>query len=200
MIQDLVNDLIGRNFYIVMDHQHDPATVTYRKLEAKARRANAMNNDDTLPYNDPTNAHAQSNIEAAMIRMDADDEHPFQSSLTAVLYARTATELDSATEDAVNAISRITGTAPIIGGTQNPHVFLKDALPFNGTLSSLAFPTLQANSVDFFPLMGPWRGHRKPVVMFENRWKGVTGIDPFDPGSLNFNGIILGAAAITDCP
>jgi len=133
MIQDLVNDLIGRNFYIVMDHQHDPATVTYRKLEAKARRANAMNNDDTLPYNDPTNAHAQSNIEAAMIRMDADDEHPFQSSLTAVLYARTATELDSATEDAVNAISRITGTAPIIGGTQNPHVFLKDALPFNGT-------------------------------------------------------------------
>ena len=194
MIQDLINDLIGRNFYLMMDHQHDPAAITYRKLEAKARRANAMNKDQTLPYNDPTNEAAQTNIEAAMIRMDDNDEHPFQSSLTAVLFGRTPTELDSATEDAVNAMSRITGTSPIVGGTQNPHIFLKDALPFNGTLSSLAFPTLQANSVDFFPLMGPWRGQANPTVMFDNRWGGATGIDPFSPLSLNFNGVIIGGS------
>ena len=66
--------------------------------------------------------------------------------------------------------------------------------PCSGLTNERVFLTLQENAADFFPLDAPWKGSSKPVSLMWNRWDGLTSVNPFDPKSGNWNGIVIGGS------
>ena len=51
-----------------------------------------------------------------------------------------------------------------------------------------------SNAAHLMPLYGYWRGNSRPVCLFPNREGVPVGIDIFDPGLPNYNGVVLGGS------
>lgn len=131
--------------------------------------------------------------EGVIEHMTATGDHVFRAGVGLVLVGRTPAQLEGLKEAVVSAFSHFPGSLPVTGAYQNFFQYFA-LLPYSGRANEFAFKMLESNAADLLPPVAPWRGSENPVLLFRNRWGSLTALDPFDPRSTNWNGLVVGGS------
>lgn len=193
----MLGHLLGlpRRFWLMVDYLHEPYGPVLRALMAQARRLHAATGDTggLSDYADPAVRVGFKEMDEALSHMSETGSHVFRVGLSLLLLDTSEEGLRQGAQEARAAFANLPGVLPIVetAGLLTQFVALA---PCSGRTNERSFLTLQENAADFFPLDGPWRGARRPVSLLWNRWDGLTAVDPFDPKSGNWNGVVIGGS------
>lgn len=186
---------LPRLFWLTVDYVHEPYGPTVRALMAQARRLYAATGDTggLTDYTDPTVRVGFKELDDALSHVSETGTHVYRVGLSMTLLDTTEEGIRRGTQEAVEAFTQLPGVKPIVETAGLFKQFVALA-PCSGRVNERVFLTLQENAADFFPLDAPWRGSSQPTSLIWNRWDSLTSIDPFDPRSTNWNGIVVGAS------
>jgi len=182
----------GGEFYLVVDFYHEPYEKALKALKARARRFYAAS-ANTETYVDPNVIIGQQETEGAIAHISQTGDHVYRVGVSLILIEREREALERRTNQVVGKLAEIPG---------NPFRQLKNGLfepwksraPFSGGISDEVVSLLESNAADLVPLTGAWKGHDQPVVLFHNRFRSLTYLDPFTPRTANWNGIVAGGS------
>jgi conjugal transfer ATP-binding protein TraC len=179
-------------FYLVIDFVHEPFDKAIQRLKGMARRYYSATND-TRYYVDPNVRAGLEESEDAIEHISKSGDHVFQVSASLVLIGTQSKDLEDRLSQAFSAAALVPGSpfGVLQSGLFEP--FLQCA-PLGGNTIDLRSSMLETNATHFFPIGSPWDGNKRPIAMFQNRWKSLTNIDPFDPGMTNWNALIIGGS------
>ena len=182
-------------YWLMVDYVHEPYGPAVRALMAQARRLYAATGDTggLTDYTDPTVRVGFKELDDALSHVSETGTHVYRVGLSMMLLDTTEEGIRNGTQEAVEAFTHLPSVQPIVETAGLFKQFTALA-PCSGQTNERVFLTLQENAADFFPLDAPWRGSSQPVSLIWNRWDGLTGIDPFDVKSNNWNGIVVGAS------
>lgn len=191
MIRKVMQQAAGASFYLVLDYAHEPHGPVLSALQTQARRFYALANSSGPP--DPSARVGLRETEAVLEHLTATGDHVFKTGIGVVLVGRSPGQLERLKEAVISAFSHFPGALPVTGAYQNYFQYFA-LLPFSGRLNEFAFKVLESNAADLLPPVAPWRGSERPVLLFRNRWGSLTQLDPFDPRSTNWNGLVVGGS------
>ena len=182
----------GGEYYLVTDFYHEPYERALKALKARARRFYAAS-ANTETYVDPNVVIGQQETEGAIAHISQTGDHVYRVGVSLILIEREREALERRASQVVGRLSEIPG---------NPFRQLKNGLfepwknraPFSGGISDEVVSLLESNAADLVPLTGAWKGHDQPVVLFHNRFRSLTYLDPFTPRTANWNGIVAGGS------
>jgi conjugal transfer ATP-binding protein TraC len=182
-------------YWLTIDFVHEPYGPMLRALMAQARRLYAATGDTggLTDYTDPSVRVGFREVDDALSHMSSSGARVYRVGLSLLLFEEDDETCRKSTREVHTAFGSLGGAQAILetAGLFTQFVTLA---PGSGRANERTFLTLQENAADFFPLDGPWRGAGRPVSLLWNRWDGVSGLDPFDSSSPNWNGIVVGGS------
>lgn len=191
MIRRVMSQTAGASFYLVLDYQHEPYGPVLSSLQTQARKFYALANSSGPP--DPSARVGLRETEQVIEHLTSTGDHVFKTGIGMVLIGRTPAQLERLKEAVISAFSHFPGALPVTGAYQNYFQYFA-LLPLGGRMNEFAFKVLESNAADLLPPIAPWRGSERPVLLFRNRWGSLTALDPFDPRSTNWNGLVVGGS------
>ena len=186
---------LPRLYWLMVDYVHEPYGPAVRALMAQARRLYSATGDTggITDYADPTVRVGFKEVDDALSYMSETGTHVYRVGLSMLLLDSSEDGIDQAVQEARDAFTNLPSVQPIVETAGLLTQFIHLA-PCSGQANERVYLTLQENAADFFPLDAPWKGSSKPVSLMWNRWDGLTSINPFDPKSSNWNGIVIGGS------
>lgn len=191
MIQNLIN--IGGRLALVLDFTHEPFGAAIRNLKGRARKYYSAANAEDIGYKDANVRVGLEETDQAIEFISQTGDHVYRCSAALVLIDDTTLSLESRTQLAYSYSAQIPGN-PFFPLNQGLWTTFQTLLPFCGRDNDLSVSLIETNAAHFFPSNAPWYGNPRPVMLFENRWGGLTSVDPFDPKNPNWNAIIVGSS------
>lgn len=186
MMQDAFKG--GEKFFVVIDLYHQPyehgATVT--RARARRFKAAAEQTDTAVDAETKMMAEETAGLADHMVRQG---DHQFLVSVGFILYDTNLKHLNNRIEKLHKAMQRVPGR-PFRILAQGLFTPFLDFAPFSGRSYSERVSLTTTNVVHLFPVDGEWRGAKKPIAYFRNRYWGVSGLDAFE--GTNFNSLIVG--------
>lgn len=193
-IAGMMNALMDASgeFYLVIDLVHEEFDKAVHRLKGMARRFHSAASDSKV-YADPNVRSGLRETEAAIEHIATNGDHVFQVSANLIVVGTDSHDLEDRITRAYSVAAAVPGTPFMVmhNGLMGP--FMQSA-PFSGESLDQRLSMLETNAVHFFPVGSPWRGAKRPMAMFHNRWKSLTYLDPFDPQMTNWNALIVGGS------
>ncbi|GGB73748.1 TraC family protein [Deinococcus soli (ex Cha et al. 2016)] len=193
MTERLIGRLSGHHFYLVIDLNHLYQPDIRKKLNNAARGAAVATQDASLGTPDVGNAAVLDNISSVLYQLTQSEEHVFEFGISLVLIARDKAEMEFMKEVARTEVSMLGGAKSAYGTVQNIPQYLDRLAPMNAQANDFLFNCFSLNVAHMVPLVGPWKGSRRPVAVFRSRWGSLTGLNPAD-GTQNYGTLIVGSA------
>ncbi len=188
MLSDVLANIPGAHLYLVAEYRHNPLEPVVAKLQADARKYMALAEGEGM--RDFTAKGKLKEVEKAIDALVESGDHVYDASVSVLLVADTVEEIRLLREQALSALSKFPGARPTYGTGLGLRLYYALA-PFNGKTSPFLFMVPTTNAADFAPTSLPWKGMDRPAMVYRNRFNALTGIDPFDPGANNWNGLIV---------
>lgn len=186
---------LPRVFWLVLDYVHDPHGPALRSLMAQARRLYSATGDTggLTDYADPTVRVGFREVDDALSHLSESGSHVYRVGLSVLLLDTTQEGLKQGVQETKEAFTHLPSVQPLVE-TAGLLTQFKALAPCSGQTNERVFLTLQENAADFFPLDAPWQGSSQSTSLLWNRWDSLTSINPFDPKSSNWNGIVIGGS------
>ena len=186
---------LPRLYWMMVDYVHEPYGPAVRALMSQARRLYSATGDTggITDYADPTVRVGFKEVDDALSHISESGTHVYRVGLSVLLLDPSESGVDQAVQEARDAFTNLPSVQPIVETAGLLTQFTALA-PCSGQTNERVFLTLQENAADFFPLDAAWKGSSHPVSLMWNRWDGLTSINPFDPKSSNWNGIVIGGS------
>ena len=180
----------GEKFFVVIDLLHQPYHKGSTTARARARRFEGAANQ-TDYHVDAETKHLAEETTGLVDHLVKTGDHLFLGSVGFVLYDPDLKNLNDRVEKLYSALQGVPGRPfrVLAQGLFTP--FLQFA-PFSGQDYTEKVTLTTTNATHFFPVNGPWKGAKKPLAYYRNRFFGVTGLNPFD--GTNYNGLVIGAS------
>ncbi len=180
----------GEKFFVVIDLFHQPYHKGSTTARARARRFEGAANQ-TEHHVDAETRHLAQQTTGLVDHLVRTGDHLFLGSVGFVLYDQDLKRLNDRVEKLYGALQSVPGRPfrVLSQGLWTP--FLQFA-PFSGQDYTEKVTLTTSNATHFFPVNGPWKGAKKPLAFYRNRFFGVTGLDPFD--GTNYNGLVIGSS------
>jgi len=194
MVREVGTELckVGMEYRIVSDFRHEHEGNLKRGMEAAVRAFNSDKKGATVT--DATSGSKEQRLVKGLEEMETSGDLPFTTGFGIIFYAKTAEEVKTYRATCVGALSRLGGKMIQAGTVENGPQFIRNLAPFAGGINANSFISLERDAADLVPMSAPWVGCKKPTSIFTTRWGTALGLDYFDPGLRNFNGVICGGS------
>jgi conjugal transfer ATP-binding protein TraC len=181
-------------FWLVIDFEHNPHSAMIRELTTKARRYHSAASDTTFSdYADSATRVGLQETDGAVTQATASGSHFFNLGLSLVILESSREKLERGVQHVMSELAGVSGLEAMRESLALTEQFLALS-PGSGRNNERLFNMLEENATAFIPTSSPWVGAKRPVTLFWNRYDSVTSIDPFDPRSTNWNGIVIGGS------
>lgn len=181
-------------FWLVLDFFHNQQASMLRGLTTRARRFSSAANDTSFSdYADANTRVGLEETDGAVMYANSTGSHFFDFGVTMVMLAPTREEVEGAVQHAMTEFSGVSGLEAIRESLGLLEQFVALS-PGSGRNNETLFNLLDGNVAAFIPSHVAWSGSGKPVVGFWNQFDGLATLDPFDPRSSNWNGIVVGGS------
>ncbi|GAA5534765.1 hypothetical protein [Deinococcus aluminii] len=188
MLEQLLSALQGVEHYLIIDFVIVDPTTKKAALSYKAEGAT-----NTLAEGGGSANRAISDeMEEALYAITRGKDKMVLFGLAMVIYARTQDELNYATNRARAEMGQLGGALARIGNVDNIRQF-ELLEPFSGLTNQYLFDGRTINVAGLIPQVGAWEGTADPLVVFRNRYGGLTPINQA-VGTNNSGTFILGTA------
>ncbi|MCA9839205.1 MAG: ATP-binding protein [Trueperaceae bacterium] len=186
---------VPRLFWLIIDYVHDPHGPALRSLMTQARRLYSATGDTggLTDYADPNVRVGFKEVDDALSHVSESGTHVYRVGVSMLLLEPEQDRLKKGLDEARDAFIQLPGVQPIVE-TAGLLTQFKALAPCSGLCNERMFLTLQENAADFFPLDAPWQGSSQPLSLVWNRWDSLSALDPFDPKSSNWNGMVIGGS------
>lgn len=189
----MINQLLDmeKEFWLIVDFSHEPHQKAVRALKGRARRFSSAANTTDI-HIDQTTYVGLEETNSVLEYIARAGDHVFRVGAALVVIDNDRDELSQRLDQAFSISASIPGNPfrPLNFGVFTTYFTL---LPFSGNTNDQTVSVMETNAAHFLPTRFPWPGSDRPVMLFQNRWKSTTKIDPFDPKSISWNGIIIGS-------
>lgn len=191
IIDNLLQNLQNKHFYVMVDFEHLQQGVVKARLDTAVQELEGMVADPVMRAGQATLAKAERAREA-IHESEYLGQHFWRLGFTTVLYARSREELTEMLEKTRSEYALMAGAHAIISNEQLKRTFF-DVMPFSRELTMHRVSGHCSNVADAFPKVAPWIGSQEPVIPLRNRHGGLTGLN-LKKGGTNFGVMVLGQA------
>lgn len=178
----------GEKFFAVIDLYHQPYHKGATTTRARARRFEAAATQTDF-HVDAETRYMADEARGLSDHLAGTQDHLFLASVGFVLYDQDLRHLDERVERLYTELQRVPGRPfrVLAQGLLTP--FMQFA-PLSGYDYSERITLTTTNATHFLPVDGPYLGADEPVVLYRNRYYGLTKLDPFE--GANYNGLVVG--------
>jgi len=113
-------------------------------------------------------------------------------SFSVILHDKSAGRLNERVADAVQGFRKLGEAEGVIDDMNHLPLFLS-ALPNHSHLNSRRFLMQTEAAAQLLPLSAPWRGTRRPAIVFPASDQQLVSLDLFDPGLPAKHGLVIGS-------
>ena len=172
MLEQLMSAMGGTDYMIMIDFVILDQTKAKSVLAYQADGAQRSMQD----LGGSGNSAISDEMEEALYAIKRSRSTVVKFGLSLVIYARTLEELNYATNRARSEIGQMGGGLARIGNVDNIRQF-ELLEPFNGLTNQYLFDGRAVNVAGLIPQVAAWAGTADPIVVFRNRWGGLTPIN-----------------------
>jgi len=192
IIEPLTNVMSQFRFWLVIDLKREDQIERRKKMSSQALDAlNAATDPGSSIGGQPdiSNAAMFQNFAETVGILERDQEQVFTTGLSMVVITDKDDDRIRAAELFASQASQLGGAIPLVGTAQNLTQYLDHLAPFSGTDNAFMSDALSRNAADFAPLVAPYQGSLKPVIVLNSRMGTQIGINPAD--NTNNSGILV---------
>jgi len=179
-----------REGWLVVDAEHLPRGVELKRLEVKGRSAYATRFG--LGREDPRSSVQSTEIEEALRKAYATDTRVFRAGVRVVAFEASESAAARTALQIARTFANIPGVAAVNETVALWPAFLACA-PCSGIPLHRRSRVFTDNAADFLPLIGPWRGSDRPLILFGHRSGALVPFDPMDPRLPAYNQLVVGS-------
>jgi conjugal transfer ATP-binding protein TraC len=181
-------------FWLVLDFFHNQQASMLRGLTTKARRFSSAASDTTFSdYADASTRVGLEETDGAVMYANSTGSHFFDFGVSMVVLGGSREEVEVGVQHVMSEFSGVAGLEVVRESLGLLEQFVALS-PGSGRNNETTFSLLDGNVAAFVPSHVAWSGSGRPVVGFWNQFDGFAGLDPFDPRSSNWNGIVVGGS------
>jgi len=142
---------------------------------------------------DPEMVERAKMIEEALIRRARSGEHIIEVGFALLLFSTNWAEVLERRRAVASKFQSLPGVR-VVGAPPNALELWESAAPFAEQRLPYHFRMLDRNAAMLFPHRAPWSGQPDPIAFYTSREGTLVGLNPFDPRSTAYNGIVVGGS------
>lgn len=188
---DGLAEVPGEMIIVVEIHHPDQAALSVNLNTVRMRLESVA--QDMGRRADPELVTKARLLEEALTRRAKTGEHILQGGALVLLKAKDPPTLLERVRQATGRLQTMPN-AIVVPNPPNLFEYWLSSAPFSGQPLKRRWHYLDGNMAHLVPLRSPWRGSQDPIAFYVNAEGSLVGLNPFDPRSPAWNGVVVGSS------